>query len=207
MNRPLKIETIPDIPEDLEEPVRSILKAMKNVVDVREGRLGPVAPFNVRSNRFVTLMDLLNAGFQIINSELALPPFVAATPTWVKVGDQLPYTDFQDAATSKSNTLFSLEAGSVISGTKVKHSTAFAGTGIATVTMEVGIVGTTDKYATAFNVLQAVAGGAFRLSDVMGSESHIADTSILITARSTGANLSALTSGVVDVWALISNAE
>lgn len=131
---------------------------------------------------------------------------INANPTWIKVGSALAYTSFQTAATSLSVTLFSLVAGGIISGIKIKHSTAFAGAAISAVTMEVGTVGTTDLYAPAFDVLQATGAGVFSLSGVLGSESHTAATNILVTARSTGANLSALSAGVVDIWALLSKA-
>ncbi len=134
------------------------------------------------------------------------PATVGPVETWVKVGDALPYTDFQTAATSKSNTLFSLVAGGIISGIKIKHSTRFTGGLISAVTMEVGVVGSTDLYAPAFDVFQVTGAGVFQVSNVVGSESQTAATNILITARSTGANLSSLTGGVVDVWALLSKA-
>lgn len=132
------------------------------------------------------------------------PGTIDPSPTWVKVGAALSYTTFQAAATSKSNTLFSLLAAGIVSGIYIKHSQAFAGPALATVTMEIGIAGTTTKYAAAFDVMQAVSGTAFGLTSVSGTESYAAETNILITARSTGANLSVLTAGVVDVWALLS---
>lgn len=135
------------------------------------------------------------------------PSNLGPVATWIKVGDALSYTTFQTAATSKSNTLFSLIAGGIISGIKIKHSTAFAGTLITAVTMEVGVVGITDEYSSpAFDVFQVVSATAFGLYNSVGSESATAATNILITARSTGANLSALSAGVVDVWALLSKA-
>lgn len=129
---------------------------------------------------------------------------IGAIPVWVKVGNALSYTTFQTAGTTKSNTLFSLLAGGVIHAVKIKHSTSFTGGAIATMTMSVGIAGTNDKYASAYDVFQAVSGTAFELSGSLGTESHTAATNITITATSTVANLSALTAGAVDVWALLS---
>lgn len=132
------------------------------------------------------------------------PATIGSVPTWIKVGDAISYTTFQTAATTKSNTLFSLIAAGIIHEVKIKHSTAFAGAAISAVTISVGISGTNDKYASAFNVLQAVSSTAFELSDALGTESHTAATNITVTAISTGANLSALSAGVVDIWALMS---
>lgn len=131
------------------------------------------------------------------------PALIGAVPIWVKVGS-VPYTSFQTAATTNSITLFSLIAAGIIHETKIKHSVAFSGAAIASVTVSVGISGTNDKYASAFDVLQAVSATAFELSDSLGSESHTAATNITITAVSSGTNLSALSAGSVDVWAKLS---
>lgn len=125
-------------------------------------------------------------------------------PRWYRVGAALSYTTFQTAALTKTNTLFSLPAGGIIHQVKVKHSTAFAGGAIASLVLSVGKSGTADKYASDFDVMQAVSATAFELSNALGTESHTAAADITITATSTVANLSALTAGVVDVWALIS---
>ena len=134
------------------------------------------------------------------------PAVITTIPQWVKVGNALSHTAFQTGATSVSNTLFSLIAGGIIEAIKIKHSTAFAGASITAYTIEVGISGTTEKYAQAFDVLQAVGATVFQLTEGVGSESHGAAVNILVTARSTGANLSASTAGVVDIWALLVSA-
>lgn len=129
---------------------------------------------------------------------------VGSVPQWVKVGSAIAHTAFQTAATTNSITLFTLVPAGVIQAVKIKHSTAFAGAAITAYTLSVGIGGTVAKYASAFDVFQAVSNTAFQLSAVTGSENHGAATPITITATSTGANLSASTAGVVDVWALLS---
>lgn len=129
---------------------------------------------------------------------------IGAIPRWVKVGSALDYTQFSAAALLKTNTLFSAKAGTVVHEIKLKHSTAFAGPAITAVTAEVGIAGTTDKYLSAFNVLQAVAATTFGMADSMGSESHTAAVNVTITLRTVGANTAALTAGVLDVYALLS---
>lgn len=132
------------------------------------------------------------------------PAAIGATLQWVKVGVAISHTAFQTAALTNSITLFTLAAAGVIHAVKIKHSVAFAGAAIASYTLSVGIGGTLAKYASAFDVFQAVSNTAFQLSAVTGSENNGATTPILITATSTGANLSASTAGTVDVWALLS---
>ena len=118
----------------------------------------------------------------------------------------VPYTSLSTAATTNSITLFSLPAAGIIHGVKIKHSTAFSGGSISAYTVSVGISGTLAKYATAYNVFQAVANDTFQLSNTLGSENHASATNILITATSTGANLNAATAGSVDIWVLTSQA-
>lgn len=134
------------------------------------------------------------------------PTQIGAVPVWVKVGVALSHVAFQTAGTTNSINLFLLPAGGVIHATKIKHSTAFAGTAITAYTISIGISGTVAKYGSAFDVFQAVSNTAFQVSAVTGSENNGAGTQILATATSTGANLSASTAGVVDIWALLSKA-
>lgn len=48
--------SIPDIPEDMEQPLRDILIAIKTTLDQREGRLG------ANNERLVTVQDLVDKG-------------------------------------------------------------------------------------------------------------------------------------------------
>jgi len=123
-------------------------------------------------------------------------------PKWVKFTKT--HTNFQAAALTNSIELFSLPAGAIIHAVKIKHSVAFAGGAIASYTVEVGIAGTLAKYASAFDVFQAVSGTAFFITGIIGSEDHGAATSIKATATSTVANLDQSTAGSVDVWVLLS---
>lgn len=132
------------------------------------------------------------------------PAGLTSVPTWIKVGAAVTHTALKTAAVTNSITLFSLIAGGIIGGVKIKHSVAFAGTLISAYTLSVGIAGALDKYATAFDVFQAVGNSTFQLSAGLWSENNAAATTILLTAISTGANLSASTAGTVDIWALLS---
>ena len=129
---------------------------------------------------------------------------VSNFPIWLKFSKS--YSDFSTAALTNSITLFTLPAGGIVHAVKIKHSTAFAGTSITGYNVSVGITGTLAKYATAFDVLQAVAADTFQISNGLFSESHTATTDVKVTATSVGANLSAATQGSVDVWVLTSTA-
>lgn len=112
----------------------------------------------------------------------------------------VPYTSVQTAATTNSVTLFTLPAQGKITGLTIKHSTAFAGTSITAVTASVGKSGSTSAYAAAFNILQAVSSTAFQ-DDGGHFSADFASHAVTATFTSTGANLSALTAGSVDIWA------
>lgn len=129
---------------------------------------------------------------------------VRNSPQWVKVGNGLLYTLFSAAATTKSQTLFALPGGMAIHGMKVKHSVAFVGASVTACTLQVGITGTTNKYLSAFDCVPAVADTTFGVNFNTGTEAHAASTNILILATATGANLSVLSAGKVDIWALLS---
>jgi hypothetical protein len=148
----------------------------------------------------------INSNTAILGASGTSLTFTGAIPVWVHVGSALSYTAFSTAATTNSIALFTLPIAGVIHAVKIKHSTAFAGTSVTGLTLSVGISGTVDKYASAFSVFSATSGTNFQLSQSFGSENHTATTPITITATSTGANLSALTAGAVDVWALLSTA-
>lgn len=148
------------------------------------------------------------AGLQaLFGAPVTLDPNAAgAVPQWVKVGNAISHTAFQTAATTQSITLFSLVPAGVIHAIKIKHSVSFAGGAIASYTIQVGIGGTLNKYASAFDVFQGGSATAFQLTSVVGSENNTVATNILVTATSTGANLNASTQGNVDIWALLSKA-
>lgn len=109
---------------------------------------------------------------------------------------------FTAAAASEDIELFSLPAGGIIQAVKIKHSTAFSGGTLSAFTVSVGITGTLDKYASAFDVFQAVADTTMQLSNSFGTEDHGSATSIRINAAATGDTVNNATAGSVDVWVL-----
>ena len=116
------------------------------------------------------------------------------------------YAQLAAAATTNDIELFVLPAGFVISAIKIKHSTSFSGTGITAYTVSVGIAADLDKYASPWDVLQAVAATTFQLSAGLQSESHTGTTSVRIAATSTGANLNAASgAGALTVWVSVLN--
>jgi hypothetical protein len=128
-----------------------------------------------------------------------------AAAWWTKY--TVTYSDLSAASTTNDVELFSLPAGGVIHGVKIKHSTAFSGGSISAFTVSVGITGTLAKYASAFDVFQAVGNTTQQISSTVGTENHGASTSIKIAATSTGANIDQATAGIVDVWVMWSVAK
>lgn len=128
-----------------------------------------------------------------------------AVPAWTKFS--VTHTQLQAAALTNSITLFSLEAGGVIHGVKLKHSVVFDGPGITDYFLSLGIAGATADLLNEYDVENTpVANDNFALSSVLDTYNHGATTAILLTARSVGANLDASTSGAAEIWVLLSRA-
>lgn len=134
------------------------------------------------------------AVFYISGSNLSVLNWVRFTKT---------HTNFQTAATTNDIELFSLPAGAILHAILIKHSVAFAGTGITSYTISVGITGALTKYASAFNVFQAVADTTLQLSSTLGIENWGVGTSIRAQATA-NVNLSNSTAGTVEIYALVS---
>lgn len=114
------------------------------------------------------------------------------------------YTDFSTAATSTTVTVVTLAQNTHIGGVVIKHSTAFAGSGITDYKVSFGPSGDVTRYVDEFDVDQTVATSAFQ-SLTLGDVPYWGTTgALVIQAVSTGANLSAASGGVVDVWVLTS---
>lgn len=126
----------------------------------------------------------------------------ATAATWHKYTVNYNTSGFNPAALTANIELFSLPAKGIIQGVVIKHSTAFAGTGITGYTISVGITGNLNKYASDFDVFQATGAGVGQTTNVMDFESTTSATSIKINATATGANLDQSTAGSVDVWVL-----
>lgn len=123
-----------------------------------------------------------------------------AGPTWVKVNKT--YSDLSAAATTNDIEVYSLPLGGVIHGIKIKASQAF---NIAGYTLSVGIVGNLTRYASAFDVNQAVGNMVFQMSQDFFCENQALATSVRLAATA-NSNLNGASLGIVDVWLLVSSA-
>ena len=122
---------------------------------------------------------------------------------WVKAS--VDYTDFTSGAVF-SVPIYTLPAGYVLHGVKIKHSTAFGGGASVGYFISVGLSSEIEKYSSYFDVNQAVSNTTFQLSQTFDSQNHGSDTSIVATAQSFGDTLNNATSGAADIWLLVSNA-
>jgi hypothetical protein len=114
----------------------------------------------------------------------------------------LTFFDFSAAATTTHIELFKLQPREVIEAVIIQHSVAFSGGLISAYTFSVGITSSLDKYGTIFDVFQAVGPTVFG-SDVysfLGLENMAAETSIRVSATTTGADLDAALGGNVTFW-------
>jgi hypothetical protein len=131
----------------------------------------------------------------------------ASVPVWVKATKT--YSDLSSALLNNDIEIYSLPAGGVVHAVKVKHSVAFAGTGVTSLTLNVGITGALGKYYLSnFNWTAAVGptvGQVQANSGAITIESQSAATSIRLAATCNVA-LNQLTAGSVDVWLLVSKA-
>lgn len=119
-------------------------------------------------------------------------------PRWRKL--TYAYTDFSTAATTFAVTAFSLAAGEGIDGVVIKNNTAFTGGSISAYTVKVGQSGDDDEYAPAFDIFHATAATYSQANTTMDVPNFTTTTDVIITATSTGANLSAATAGSVDIY-------
>ncbi len=102
------------------------------------------------------------------------------------------------AATSGVITLVTLPAGSILSDVLVKHKTALAGPSLSAATARATTAG--KNWGTAYDVFQAASGTAFDYDDESQVVSFTTDTDLRLSVTTTGANLSALTAGEIDVF-------
>lgn len=111
----------------------------------------------------------------------------------------IPFTSFKTAAMTNQILAFSLPANCILIGVALKHWTAFAGTLITGLYMDLGISGNENLLLSDFDVFQAVGDTIFLNGIVQYIGSFASGTSIMIQANATGANLSALSAGSVRV--------
>lgn len=154
----------------------------------------------------IMVQGITGGAYKILSVVGAIFTPLPKQPTWFKVGKDLSHTSFQVAAVTKTNILTVLGASAFVHGIKLKHSQAFAGTGITAYTLSVAWAGEVATLLPAYNVLQATGAETFSIASNFDSKNQNG-INLEITAISTGANLSASTAGVVDIWALLSSAQ
>lgn len=149
----------------------------------------PILPTNIALNpsQFIQVNQAANG--LALNSTLS--PFNQLT---------IPYTQLQTSGTTTSFTLFTIPQGCILTYLVVKHSQSFTGTPITDVTSSYGITGTPSLFMPSFDLFQAVGPSTYDsvVANYIGS--FASSTNVIITATSTGGNLSALTQGSLSVW-------
>jgi hypothetical protein len=108
------------------------------------------------------------------------------------------YSEITAAALVKAWSLFTLPAGGKILGVEIKHSTAFSGGAVSAATVSVGVATEVARYAAAFNIFQAVADTTLQETTEFKSGQRTA-ASVIAYFTTVGANISALTAGVVEI--------
>lgn len=143
----------------------------------------------------------LGSGLTMTGTTLSASGGGTSTPQWYKYTKT--YADLSAASTTNDVQLLSLPAKGVVHGVYIQHTAAFGGGGIGGYTLDVGISTNHGYFLGAFGVNTAPSGsGPFYSSahtypDMLDGYSA---TSIRLYATSTGANLSAATTGSVDVY-------
>lgn len=112
------------------------------------------------------------------------------------------FADFSTAGLTFDIEVFNLLGKNAMHILRIKHSEAFAGTGITALTLSLGLAGELDKYLLPFDVLQAPGDTVQDSVSLFALESDSGVTSIKIAAIAEGANLDQLSAGSVDVWIL-----
>lgn len=117
----------------------------------------------------------------------------------------LTYSDLTTAGLTQTIALFTLAKGGIVLGVRIKHSTAFSGTGWTACTVSVGSSSNgATGYASAFDIFQAVADAARQLSQVFKDGPNAAEA-VNAYFTSVGGNLSVGTAGSVDIDVLYAN--
>jgi hypothetical protein len=106
------------------------------------------------------------------------------------------YSDFSAAAATNALAGFILPANTVMEWCKIKHSTPFSGGSISSYTVSVGITGDLARFATAFDVFQAVGDTAKQNSFCFNEDGSV---TVRVTATASH-NLDTATAGSVTIW-------
>jgi hypothetical protein len=108
----------------------------------------------------------------------------------------ITFSDLSAAALTNSILLYSLPAAGIIIGTRLKAGVIFSGPAITSYFLSLGVAGNTADIMNEYDVKNiTVSDTEYAEAMAFQSFNYNASTSILITARSIGANLSAANQG------------
>lgn len=139
-------------------------------------------------------------GTLILTAKVAGTPFVTSNPL-ANPNIGIAHTVLnQSASNTKSVELFKLPAGGVMQEVLVTHSAAFTGGSITDYEVTVGTAVEKNRYVLGYDVFQAPGATVAETSNALGFENKAAQTSIQLTAVSTGDTLDHATAGALDVY-------
>lgn len=110
------------------------------------------------------------------------------------------YAAFAAGTAVLSVPLFTLPAGAKLSSLVIKHSAAFAASGLTACFAQVGVTSDPGAFLDGFDVKQAPGDQVFDNVELAYIGSFSGGTIIYLTMNASGANLSALTAGNVSVY-------
>lgn len=143
----------------------------------------PRADLQVRAKK-------LNYGYTVTGSTATQ---VTAESVQSMIAVTIPYTSIQTGATVVSVTARTLPANRNLFAVIAKHSASFTGSGVTSVTMNLGITGDLTRFINGFSINQATAAAA--QESFLSMYYPAAETPIIAQFTSVGDNLSALTQG------------
>ena len=133
---------------------------------------------------------------------IPLPGDLGKYPYWFKFS--ITHIDLQAAALGNDIELYSMPAGGLIHGAKLKQSIAFAGAGITAYDLSIGFAAGLESIMPLYDVTAAPANDVFAIAQDFDSRNHGAAVSVKVAAVSVGANLDQSTAGAADLWLLVS---
>ncbi len=133
------------------------------------------------------------------NKRLVVGAAGGTLPTWNKftIGEAA----LTDADTSEDEALFTALQHQKVHAITIKHSAAFTGGGLSSMTISIGTAASPTYYVAAYNIFQAVGDLVFLDENIFGSVTMAAaGHPVIARFTSGGGNVADATAGSVDVW-------
>lgn len=124
-----------------------------------------------------------------------LPKILNSNSTKLVARFYVDHDDLDASDVTNSVNLYVIPPKTIIRSVKINHFTAFTGGAVSAYTVAVGVLGSLEKYASRFDVYQAVSGSTFQLSYGCDTISHSEWSQLLLSAWSVGADLDQVTQG------------